>query len=578
MLRRRDRVAAQALAGTVLCVALGLVAAACGTGRQAGSGGGGGGVGGGRAEPARRVALPSPAFLSLVPADATFVYAALEAPPEAFVAREVLGGLAALEPVWRALRGRPAARRQEVLAQLDLATRGRLALLEVTGGKADTAALAAIGLDPRARYALHGHGAATVLRVELSDPDRFGAALERMAPWLAPAEPTAIDGTRALRVSAGGRSWLVAVIGPHLVLAAPLGRAGAALERELLGLQPPARSLAGARALDRVAAELGASPAGLGYVDLVQLARAAGAAMPAPCGEEMAALAALMPRISIGLRGATRQRTHYVSAIEARRDVADALLALRGSVPLADPDLPAPGALVALAIDLGAAVGLLERALDRIVQQPFRCGALEPLNRLAREQAPLLRTAGSMALGGVRGASALILTGEAAAAGRGAAASAGAVLFIGSEDPPSLLARLAGLGSWRLPPLTAGQPPVEVQGAALLPLSPVHVALASRAVGISLGGHDTLLAELIAAPPPSDPPLLLVRLAPRDAGPLLDLLGRSSPPPVAAVDPEIGSLLAAADGEPLSRYEEVSFTVRASSRGLEISFAGRAAR
>ncbi|HLU65318.1 MAG TPA: hypothetical protein VKZ63_03555, partial [Kofleriaceae bacterium] len=347
----------------------------------------------------------------------------------------------------------------------------------------------------------------------------------------------------------------------------------------VLGLRQPERSLADARHLERVAAELGASPAGLGYVDLPLLARAHGAALPDPCGAELAGLAALVPRISIGLRRATAGRLHVVSAAETRRDVTDALLALRGTVPAADPDVPVPAsAVLGLAIDAAAAIRVVGGALDQVVESPYRCPALGWLNRGARDLRALLRTGALGLLRQVRGVSLLILPGEPGAGGAPARPVEGALLFLGSDDPRALLAQLSALTHIPVPKLAPGDPPAEIAAGAAMPLGPVHVALGARSLGVSLGGHQTELGELIAAAPPADPPLVFLRTIPRDSGSLLELVtGRAgrSDPALAGEDPEIARLVAAARDRPLARYEEVTTTARASSRGLEIQLTAR---
>jgi hypothetical protein len=524
------------------------------------------------ARSSRVPALPAPGFLHLVPASTAFIYAALEPPPIGHIEREYLAGLAAYEPVRRALDQRSAVRQRDILTRLPPLTRAKLALLGELGGAASRDKLTAIGLAPQARFAIHGEGSHVVIRIELSDPDRFRAALARMTPHLAPAEPGEHGGVSYLKVRGGEDSLLIAVAGDHLVLARLPEVPEAKLLSAVLGTRRPERSLVEARLLDRVAAELGALPAGLGYVDLTLLAGLQGGALPAPCAAELSDLTQLVPRMSFGLRHASGHRVELVSAVEARRDLADTLLGLRGRVPGADPDLAVSSTLlISLAIDAERALGLVKSALDSVKARPYRCPALDWLNRLAREARALLPSVAATPLAHIRGASVLVLPADTGPGG--VSRAMGGLVLLAAEDPPALLRDLAALMNVTVPAIQPGRPPTEIPFAGPL-LSPVHAAASGRALGISLGGRAAELAELIAAPPPTDPPLLVFRGQPAE---LRQLVGDSAPPPdpaIAAIDADLAGALAAAASRPLDRYEEVSVTARASSRGLELRFSG----
>jgi hypothetical protein len=513
-------------------------------------------------------ALPQPDFLRLIPADTPFLFAALSPLPAGYAAREYVSRLAAYEKVLPAVE-RLRRERPRELRRLDFLVRLEIAVLAELGGTASAARLAAIGLDPATVGALYGLGMNPVVRIRLSDPARFAAALDRMAARLQPIERAALGKQRYYAARDETVLWIVAVAGRDLVVALIPPAQRSLWLPLILGQRAPARSLAGDRRLDQLAADYGLSPAGLGYAQVSGMAAALGASLPSPCREELVQLAGAVPRIAVGLTSASAAQMRARSAVELRPDIAVSLTGLRGEVPGLAPPGGAPAALqVAAGVDVNALVTWLKRSLARVAARPFRCPSLAWINDLARTQAATLRQAAG-ALASVRGASLSVRDIEGLATG-----SADIFILFGSDQPGDVLKRLTRALGVTAPRLSPGDPPVELASALGGAFGRVHVALAPRALGLSLGAESDELAGVLALAPVADPPLLQLRIDPQAIAPILGLAGGGDPR-IAALDPELARNLAEIEQRDVERYDEVSLTVRATPRGLDIELDGR---
>ncbi len=513
-------------------------------------------------------ALPRPDFLRLVPADTPFFFGALSPLPPGYAAHEYVSRLAAFEKIHPAME-RLRRQRPKEMKRLGFLVRLQVALLGELGGAASAEKLAAIGLDPSTVGALYGLGMNPVVRVRLSDPVRFAAALGRMMAKLEPVERAALGGQSYYVAREDAVLWILAVSGGDLVIALvpPAGRA-AALPL-LFGQRVPERSLADDRRLDHLAAEYGFSPIGLGYADLSGMAISFGGALAGPCAEEVGQIAAAVPRAVVGLASASGEEVRARSMLETRSDLAGALMNLRGEVPSAEPPGVAAPLAISAAVDLRAVVAWLSGALAHMAGHPFRCPALAWLNDLTRSQGATLRQAGRV-LANVRGASVAVRNLEGVATG-----SADFFFLFGSQRPGELLGQLAGALGAVPPTVDPGDPPVELASPLGSTFGTLHVALGRRAVGLSIGADGTELAALLSADVVDDPPLIQLHVDPQAVGPILRLGSAGGDPRIAALDPELARNLAEIEVSALERFDEVRMTVRATPRGLEVGLDGR---
>jgi hypothetical protein len=517
-------------------------------------------------------ALPRPDFLRLIPADTPYLFAALAPVPAAYAAREYVSRLAAYERVLPSVE-RLRRQRPKEMKRFPFLVRLQLALLAELGGTASPDKLAAIGLDPATTGALYGLGMNPVVRIRLSDPARFAAALDHMAPRLQPVERATLGAQRYYVARDEVVVWIVAVAGHDLVVALIPPAQRALWLPLVLGQRAPQQSLAGGGKLDQLAAEYGLSAAGIGYADVTGMATALGASLPAPCRDELAQLAAAIPRVAVGLTSASGEEMRARSAVEMRADLAVALTALRGEVPGAAPPGGAPPALeLSAGVDVTALVGWLGRSLGRVTARPFRCPSLAWVNDLARTQGSTLRQAGS-ALAGVRGASLSVRDIEGLASG-----SADIFILFGSDRPAEVLARLTRALGVPAPSISPGDPPVELASALGGSFGKVHVALAARALGLSFGSEGSELASVLSVRAVDDPPLFGLRIDPQALAPVLHLGAGSGDPRIAALDPELARNLADIGERSVERYDQLNITVRATPRGLDVELDGRFAK
>jgi hypothetical protein len=518
--------------------------------------------------------------LRRVPADTPYAFAALSPMPAAYLEREYMARVSAYQPLAEGF-ARLRKDKPEKFSKLTVSHRLGAALLAELGNRRAAEALEAVGLDRSPRWILYGAGASPVIRVEVRDRERAAAALDRVLGWLAPTERHALGDTSYRTVNDGARRWVFALAGDELVVAIlSVERFDAELP-VALGVREPAESLASERTLERVAGEIGAAAWSLGYVDTVRLAAQASMTMSGACGDELGALAALAPRVSFGVRTATERHVRMVSLVELRRDVAAALDGMRGQMPGPEPDTQVPASLtVGLAVDVAQATTILDDAFDRINAHPFKCAALDGFNRLAKDQGSSLGWIAASPFGKVDGLTALVFAGDPPDATGTPRAPVGGVVLLGAEQPAALLQSIAGVLPIGLPTsLNPGDAPVVVGGGVGLPLSPIHVALAKRALGFAAGGHEAELVELLAATPLAEPPLFYVGIHVREVASLLGGARADPPDPaLAEIDQDLATRLAEIDGRAIDRFEELAIRGVPTPRGLEVSVDGHYAR
>ncbi len=524
--------------------------------------------------------LPRPEFLRRVPADTPYAFAALAPMPAAYLEREYLSRVSAYQPLAESF-ARLRKDKPEKFARLSVPHRLGAGLVAELGGRPAAEAFERAGLDRSPRWILYGAGASPVIRLELGDRERAAAALDRVLAWLEPVERRSLGGVAYRAVTDGARRWVFAISGDELVVAIlSVDRFDAELAIALAAREP-AESLASERTLERVAGDIGAAAWSLGYVDTVRLVTQAASSMSGSCGDELAALASLMPRLSFGVRTATARQVRMVSLIDLRRDVAQALDAMRGEMPGPEPDTQVPASLtIGLAVDVARASTVLDDAFDRIKARPYTCSALEGLNRLAKDQGSSLGWIAASPFGKVDGLIALVFAGDPPDPTGSPHIPAGGVVLLGAEQPAALLQSIAGVLPIGLPTtLNPGDAPVVVGGGIGLPLSPIHVALGKRALGFAAGGHQAELVELLAATPLAEPPLFYLGVHVRELGSLLGSTRADPPDPaLAEIDPDLAARLAEIDGRAIDRFEELAIRGVPTPRGLEVTVDGHYAR
>jgi len=376
-----------------------------------------------------------------------------------------------------------------------------------------------IGLGPKVRSAFYGVGLLPVLRIELVDPDALRAAIARIEQKAGGKLATAKIGSQEVWTFAtDALSGLMAIEGHHLVLTAVPGGADEALQRRVLGLDKPAKSLADSGGLLDLDKAHGYLPYGSGWIDVrrtltlliddpavAALSKSFGE--PAPtfepeCRGELERIAANAPRASFGYSALDANRM----ALKGRVELAPAIAQAFTRIVTAPPGSASSDAL----IDLGFSLPLLKardfwvEQADAVIKTPFRCSMLLSLNegfsdiklKLDQTIPPPLAD-----LSGVR-----LTMSRLAWPQNAAKPEISGVLLLGSSNPMFLL----GLAQLSLPALRdfklaadgkpvalpAGIVPPELAGDLV-----VHAAMTANVLGIAVGKDEAAkLGAAVAAP------------------------------------------------------------------------------
>jgi hypothetical protein len=498
-------------------------------------------------------AAAGPAILARVPADTPYVFATLDPWPPDYLRQVLLENRTSL-----------------TAARDDLRAAGGpgllLAMLEELEPRLTIEGFAELGYKPGGRMVVYGLGLVPVARFELGDPAAFTAFFERV---IARGGAAVTRGERrggrvwtfALEGAPGGLSVAVAIDRTEgVVTLAPAAHLPRVLARAL-GEEPIGPSLREAGALEQLAAELRAPRHFIGYLDVArllarleadrELLAALGAELPpfpAPCREELAALAVTSPRWLFALGEVQPDRVAGSFIVELRPELARALVGARAAVPGLGAPLGGGVMTIGVALDVAAAVAALHGEADRVARVPRRCPALGGVGRTATELAQLLNRPLPPLWAGVRGGAVTLQSAETSFG----VPQVKAYGVLAAADPIQLidLARraLPSLAGVRIP---ADGSPVKLPAGTLPFMPEAHVAMRGGVLGAALGaGMEASLATLMAAAPHPRRPLVSFAYDERKLGEL-----------VRGMAGEQAARRLAGDGE-------TSFTIEATDRGL----------
>jgi hypothetical protein len=254
-----------------------------------------------------------------------------------------------------------------------------------------------LGFKPHGHYMVYGLELWPVVRIELADPARTRAAMERamagagravsfggVAGWQIDQDVVSI----AVAVTDGGPAGgaeLVATFGPtaHLQDIA---------QRAISGR--PAQALTAAQIRD-IANRHHVATATLAVIDTRQVIAAlasiaaafpdANVAISQDCERDAERVAALMPRYVIGYSKVTSSEVSGRFAIELAPALASGLDKLHVAMPALAPRADSPLMTLQVAIDLDAAVAWLRGATALLAAEPFTCSELRDINDDARQ-------------------------------------------------------------------------------------------------------------------------------------------------------------------------------------------------
>lgn len=314
------------------------------------------------------------------------------------------------------------------------------------------------GFDINGSMAMYGHGLLPVVRAELIDGDAFEAAVK------------AIESDAGYRLDAGeldgfgyrymddeGTRVVFGAFGDYVVLTVvPTSFTDTEL-KQVVGLEPPAESLAASGKLGEIAAEYGYTSHYIGFIDTQQIAATlvaeegseldamllgnAGvdrAAISEVCREEILEFASIAPRMVFGYRKIADDGIDAAMTIELRDDIAAGLSTLPAMVPGLGLD---PGAFLSLGMgfDLKAARTFYEARLDAMAEDPYVCEYFADLEASAARGREALKQPVPPVVYGFRGIVAVFDSFDFDALRGARMGEQDAALLVAIEDAPGLL-------------------------------------------------------------------------------------------------------------------------------------------
>jgi hypothetical protein len=457
----------------------------------------------------------SPSILSHVPAESPYVFATLE-------------------PINEALRRRlmdsvdqQIAKARELLdRQGD--ERPRKPLHRAIGAMLDELRgrdwIERLGLDPRGRFALYGLSLWPAMRMEIANPAKLRAAIQRIfaAAEVKPEERT-LDG-RAYWVfgdkdftavtAVTDREW-VAAVAPTAVLDAALPL--------VLGTKLPAHPLAATSTVPELLGRHRFLGFLVGYIDAHNIVNVLTGPEPGPldipiraatgqvaptCRADLDRLAAAIPRLVVGYHRLDDAGFDSSFVVELPPSTIGGMRKLRTAVPevTARPTAhPHPTMAFGAALDLGEAISWATGVTRGIHDQPFTCPWFTGINDASNEIGDKLATPLPPAWRGMRGISVALddatlsppsITGHVVVAGERVADLVGSLA--GS------IPAIAGI------PLAHDGRPIALPAQQLnLPARSAHLALTTDRLVIAAGdGSERRVAEHLASPAPKASPLM----------------------------------------------------------------------
>lgn len=330
-------------------------------------------------------------ILAFVPADTPYVFASLEAMPDAVLDKLEANSdsmMSAYEVVMtETIESMQAAGEMDDEEESEKV----IEFLSELFGMLQSDQLRAAGIPRSPRAAFYGVGLLPVARLNLADTDAFRAKIAELAEKAeADLEVGEVDGQAYQFVGDEELRLVVAVIDEQAVATFVPSDLTDDLLKAVLGLTKPDRSIADAGTLQAVAEKYELASYTLGFVDFVQMAATfvdaptgVNAAlldmmdydaqdMSAACRDEIRQVAGIAPRLVAGYNSVSTTRITSSGVLELRDDIARGLQAL--AVPVAGMGVDHGGFMsFGMSLDLMAARDFYESRLDALEADPYEC-------------------------------------------------------------------------------------------------------------------------------------------------------------------------------------------------------------
>ncbi len=411
-------------------------------------------------------------------------------------------------------------------------TKVMLALMEEMKGKFNTAGLESIGfsVNPTPRFAAYGIGLVPVMRAELKDAAAFEAFIGRVETRVGKQLDRGKVGEQSYyRVHGddGKLEIIFAVQGKQVIYTVTPTNPSEPLLRQLLGLDAPAERYDAAN-LASFNKTRGFLPYGSGFVDVTRLTTAIlddktgiekeflaaldveSKPTTPECREEYLSIAAHFPLLSMGYDQYDAQRMSWSMSVETDAALAGELKGLTAPVPNLGKASEA-AMQFGVSVDLDKLSKFVEAKAAAVAAAPYKCESLTELNEGFAEMRKQVGNPMVFAMAPVLKGVYVQLS-DFNMSDMAAPKFAGKIVV--ASDNPKALIQLMGNGVPQLNQLnlTPGGAPVPLPPEMAPPtLPPAHIALAEKALGVSLGaGEETSLVEFINAPAGDQRPLLSV--------------------------------------------------------------------
>jgi len=251
--------------------------------------------------------------------------------------------------------------------------------------------LRAAGIERDSAFVLYGNGITPVMRLELSDPDLFDAAIARIEEQadthLSEAEA---DGNAYKFVDMDGVNLIIATLDEQAVITVVPSSFDESQVALALGIDKPAKSLRKSKALAAVGKEYGFAATLTGFVDSRRIAEILTGdiegldadifdtlgedrpQMSAVCKSEIMEMVGIAPRIVFGYTELSTETIDSSFIVELREDIAAGLTAIPADVPGLGAD---PGGLISfgMGIDLMEVRSFFKARLDAMQADPYEC-------------------------------------------------------------------------------------------------------------------------------------------------------------------------------------------------------------
>jgi len=252
-----------------------------------------------------------------------------------------------------------------------------------------------LGLSPDARFVLYGMSIWPVMRVEVKDAARVRDVVGKLMKIAGPeVKEQTIGGTLVYEIVSPKAAVVVAVLEREVVGAVvPTPALDKALP-DILGDHRPAKSLRDAPVLPALLAKHRFLPTMVGYVDVVRTLDAISGKgkgqldeldamfaglITAPCQDDLARIASVLPRLVIGYRRLDERGFVAAMAIEAPPSVIKGLQKLHTAMP-AMPLKTQPMFAFGAAVNVDAMFAWMRDVTSALRSRPFRCDAFASVN------------------------------------------------------------------------------------------------------------------------------------------------------------------------------------------------------